>query len=42
VNEKVLVKPGANCRCGICRAACEEGAMTLKDRHAVPAAAGLW
>jgi Fe-S-cluster-containing hydrogenase component 2 len=28
--------------CGICRAACPSGAIELKDRAAVPAAAKLW
>ena len=28
--------------CGICRSACEKEAITLREREAVPAAAGLW
>jgi Fe-S-cluster-containing hydrogenase component 2 len=42
VNEKVNIQPEKCYGCGICRAACEHGAIRLEDRMSVPQAAELW
>jgi NAD-dependent dihydropyrimidine dehydrogenase PreA subunit len=39
---KIEIDPKACYGCGICRSACRPGAITLRDRPSVPAAAGLW
>jgi MinD superfamily P-loop ATPase len=42
MNEKCSVNLRNCYGCGICRAVCKEGAITLRDRKEIPAAAGLW
>lgn len=40
--EKVAIDAKYCYGCGICRSSCTKNAIELKDRKAVPAAAGLW
>jgi ferredoxin len=39
---KVYVHPGKCFGCGVCRTACEQGAISLVPREQVPDAAGVW
>ena len=41
-NQKVVIEPRQCYGCGICRASCTKDAIILRDRSAVPIAAGVW